>query len=196
MQFCYYSLHGTSLGDEGLECLMPALQAHPKLQSLDLGDCQLGDDGIRQICTLLPSSDGRGGLLELTLSANQDVSPQGWTQLAIAIAANSQLQCLYLDYNNIGDYGAGVFSVALAASSTLERVDLEGCGIGARGGEMFFTVIANYPTKMVELVLFENNVSAELIGQINDCLNNKPQNAEEQCNEKSNEQDDKSNEAA
>lgn len=173
-------LHGTSLGDEGLECLMPALQTHPKLQSLDVGDCQLGDDGIRQICTLLPSSEEKKGLIELTLSANQNVSPQGWTQLAIAIAANSQLQSLYLDYNNIGDYGAGVFSVALAANSTLERVDLEGCGVGEKGGEVFFAVIANYPTKMQELVLFENNISAELIGQINDCLNQKSQDSVEE----------------
>ena len=174
------SLHGTSLGDEGLECLMPALQNHPRLQSLDFGDCQLGDDGIRHICTLLPSSEGRNGLLELTLSANQDVSPQGWTQLAIAIAANSQLQSLYLDYNNIGDYGAGVLSVALAANSTLERVDLEGCRLGEKGGEVFFAVIANYPTKMQELVLFENNISTELIGQINDCLNQKSQDSVEE----------------
>jgi len=188
-------LHGTTLGDEGLECLMPAFQAHPKLQSLDLGDCQLGDDGIKQICTLLPLSEGREGLVELTLSANQNISPQGWTHLAIAIAANSQLRCLYLDYNNIGDYGAGVLSVAMAASLTLERVDLEGCGISERGGEMFFTVIANYPNKMVELVLFENNISAELIGQINDCLNQKSQESEVQEGlDKSRE--DKNNEAA
>lgn len=183
-------LHGTSLGDEGLECLMPALQVHPKLHSLDVGDCQLGDDGIRQICTLLPSTDGRDGLCELTLSANQDVSPQGWTQLAIAMAANSHLSCLYLDYNNIGDYGAGIFSVALAARSSLERVDLEGCGIGEKGGEMFFTVVANYPTKLVELILFENKISAELIGQINDCLIHKSRESEEQVSEKPQKEDD------
>lgn len=180
-----------------MECLMPALQAHPRLQSLDFGDCQLGDDGIRQICTLLPSSEGRKGLIELTLSANQDVSPQGWTQLAIAIAANSQLQSLYLDYNNIGDYGAGVLSVAMAANSTLERVDLEGCGVGEKGGEVFFAVIANYPTKMQELVLFENNISAELIGQINDCLNQKSRDsAEEQESFEKSQEEDNSNEVA
>lgn len=190
-------LHGTSLGDEGLECLMPALQAHPKLQSLDFGDCQLGDEGIRQICTLLPPSEGRQGLLDLTLSANPSISPQGWTQLAIAIAANSQLCFLYLDYNNIGDNEARVLSVALAASSTLERVDLEGCNIGEKGGEMFFTVLANYPTRMVELVLTETGISADLIGQINDCLNQKMQDSEEQESlDKSAEEEEKSKDAA
>lgn len=189
-------LHGTSLGDEGLECLMPALQVHPKLHSLDLGDCQLADDGIRQICTLLPSSEGKDGLLDLTLSANQNVSPNGWTQLAIAIASNSQLRNLYLDYNHIGDYGAGVLSVALAASSTLERIDLEGCEIGENGGEMFFHVIANYSTKIIEIILFENSISAELIGQINDCLNQKSLDFDEQDAAKLQEEEDKNNEAA
>ena len=49
--------------------------------------------------------------MNFTLSANQGVTHLGWTQLAIAIAANSQLQNLYLDYNNISDYGAGELSV-------------------------------------------------------------------------------------
>ena len=123
-----------------------------------------------EICTLLPSTEGNEGLVELTLSANHGVTHLGWTHLAIAIAANSQLQNLYLDYNNIGDYGAGVLSVALAASSSLEIVDLEGSGVSEKGVEMFFAVIVNYPTKMQELVLFEDNVSVELIGQISDCL--------------------------
>lgn len=176
---------------------MPALQAHPKLQSLDFGDCQLGDEGIRQICTLLPPGEGRQGLMDLTLSANPSISPQGWTLLAIAIAANSQLCFLYLDYNNIGDNEARVLSVALAASSTLELVDLEGCNIGEKGGEMFFTVLANYPTRMVKLVLTENGISADLIGQINDCLNQKMQDSEEQESlDKSVEEEEKSKDAA
>ena len=50
-------------------------------------------------------------LLNFTLSANHGVTHLGWTQLTIAIAANSQLQNLYLDYNSISDYGAGELSV-------------------------------------------------------------------------------------
>ena len=64
-----------------------------------------------EICTLLPSTEGNEGLVELTLSANHGVTHLGWTQLAMAIAANSQLQNLYLDYNNISDYGAGELSI-------------------------------------------------------------------------------------
>ena len=160
--------------------LMPALQKHPKLQSLDFGDCKLGDEGIRQLCTLLPPVENKATLAEVTLSANQKVTPHGWAHLAISIAANSGLRCLYLDYNNIGDFGAGAFAVALAASSALERIDFEGSGISESGAQLFFDVVANYPTKLQELVLSENDVSVALLGQINDCLVVPPAEDEEQ----------------
>ena len=163
-------MHGTVLGDEGADQLVPALEVHPKLQALDFGDCQLADDGIRRVCTLLPPGNNQAELTELTLSANQKVTPAGWTQLAIAIAASSQLRSLYLDYNNITDFGAGVFAVAMAANSTLEWIDFEGTRITDRGAELFFDVVANYPTKLQEIVLSENNISLELIEQISDCL--------------------------
>ena len=163
-------MHGTALGDEGVELLIPALAKHPKLQSLDLGDCNLGDDGIRHVCMLLPPGENQEDFKELTLSANQNVTPAGWTQLAIGIAASSRLRNLYLDYNNVTDFGAGVFAVAMAANSTLERIDFEGTRITDRGAELFFDVVANYPTKLKEIVVSENNISLELIEQINDCL--------------------------
>ena len=164
------SLHGTKLGDEGLEMLLPTLHAHPKLQSLDLGDCRLGDEGVRQLCTLLPPSEDKAHLTELTLSANGKVTPHGWAHLAIAMAAASCLRCLYLDYNTVGDFGATAFAVALTSCKSLERVDLEGSGITEFGATLLFDVVANYPTKLQELVLSENDISKDLLGQINDCL--------------------------
>ena len=80
--FCIRSLHGTSLGDEG-----------------------------RDFVLFFPQLKEMRDLLNFSLSANHGVTHLGWTQLAIAIAANSQLQNLYLDYNNISDYGAGELSV-------------------------------------------------------------------------------------
>lgn len=80
------------------------------------------------------------------------------------MVVNLYLSCFYFDYNNIGDYGVGIFFVVLAVRSFLERVDLEGCGIGEKGGEMFFIVVVNYSIKLVEFILFENKISVELIG--------------------------------
>ena len=166
--FCIRSLHGTSLGDEG-----------------------------RDFVLFFPQLKEMRDLLNFTLSANHGVTHLGWTQLAIAVSANSQLQNLYLDYNNIGDYGAGELSVALASSSSLEIVDLEGCGVSEKGVEILFAVIANYPTKMQELVLFEDNVSVELIGQISDCLSLKFQGSPDDWESpKKSLEDDHSNQVA
>ncbi|EDO33124.1 predicted protein [Nematostella vectensis] len=163
-------LHGTNLSDGCLEMLIPSIQGHPNLQSLDLGDCQIRDEGIQHICALLSPADDKAGVQDLTLSANPAVTPYGWTQLAVAMAANPQIKCLYLDYNNIGDYGAGVFSVAMAANTGLERVDFEGTGITDKGAMVLANVVKCHCKNLQELVLAENAISTDLIDQITGCL--------------------------
>ncbi len=76
------------------------------------------------------------GLQELTLSANAGISPNAWTRLFVAVSANSRLRVLNIDYNRIGDYGAGCLAVMLAANKTLETLDLEGTGISDFGGQV------------------------------------------------------------
>lgn len=76
------------------------------------------------------------GLKELTLTANNDISAEGWTHLFTAISACSSLRTLNIDYNNIGDYGVGCLAVVLASNHSLQLVDLEGCGITDFGGKV------------------------------------------------------------
>lgn len=165
-----FSLHGTHLGDHGVEVMLPALRSHPNLQSLDLGDCHIGDEGIKHICTLLEPVDDKDGIQDLTLSANHSITAYGWTHLAMAIAANSQIKGLYLDYNHIGDYGAGIFSVAMAANRNLERLDLEGTGITDKGAKLLASSIKTHCKKLQELVLAENPISEDLVESITDSL--------------------------
>ena len=165
-----FSLHGNRLSDDGLKYLVNALQAHPKISSLDVGDCDLTDDGLQQICILLPPEEGKTCLHTLTLTGNNNITQMGWSYLAIAIAASSRLRNLYLDYNKIGNYGTGVLAVAMAASATLEKVDFEGCGITESGAELLFDVVANYPTSLKDINLADNDVSEELQEQIKQCL--------------------------
>jgi len=63
------------------------------------------------------------------MSANSDITPKGWSKLAVAIAASSTLRELYLDYNTLGDYAASCILVALTAHRRIEVLDLEGTGI-------------------------------------------------------------------
>ena len=171
MLVCYsFSLHGNSLSDDGVKCLVNALQIHPKISSLDVGDCNLTDDSLQQICILLPPEEGKICLHTLTLTGNKNITQMGWSYLAIAIAASSQLRNLYLDYNKIGNYGTGVLAVAMAASATLQKVDFESCGITESGAELLFDLVANYPTSLKEINLADNDVSEELQEQIRQCL--------------------------
>lgn len=153
-----------------MRLLLPALEGHPKLHSLDLGDCKLGDEGLGLICSLLSSTEKKTDLRELTLTGNQGITQTGWTQLAMAIANSCSLTSLFLDYTNIGDYGAGVFSVALAASKTIQVVDFEGCGITDTGGEFFYDLLTNYDTSLKEINLAENKICEDLLEDIKDAL--------------------------
>ena len=153
-----------------MKCLVNAIERHPQISNIDLGDCDITDEGIQQICMLLPPDENRTCLSTLTLTGNKNITQMGWSYLAIAIAASSKLRYLYLDYNKIGNYGAGLLAVALASSQTIEKVDVEGCGITDTGAELLFDVVANYPTPLKEINLQDNDISDELLEQIESCL--------------------------
>ena len=153
-----------------MSILVNALSDHPKLQSLDLGDCKLGDDGLSHVCSLLEPTGNRTGLLELTLTGNQDITQAGWAQLAMAIANGCSLTSLFLDYTNIGDFGAGIFAVALAASKTIKIIDFEGCGISDTGAELLYDLVETYDTPLVEINLAENKISEELLNDLKHVL--------------------------
>ena len=144
-----------------------------------MGDCDITDDGLQQICTLLPPDENKMCLTTLTLTGNKNITQMGWSYLAIAIAASSQLKCVYLDYNKIGNHGAGLLAVALASSPTIEKVDLEACGITDMGAELLFDVVANYPTALQEINLQDNDISDELQEQIKECLKVESDNEKE-----------------
>lgn len=163
-------LHGTQLGDVGLGLLIKSFAHHPSLSCLDLGDCCINDTGIRLLVTLLPPDGAKEGLAELTLSANTSITRAGWSLLFCAIAASSRLKVLNIDYNNIGDYEAGLFSVALAGSRTLHTVDMEGCGITDNGAMVILEMLESYPTPLRELVLAGNNIADSIQDDIENSL--------------------------
>ncbi|XP_071962754.1 uncharacterized protein [Antedon mediterranea] len=159
-------LHGTPLGDKGLTLLIDSLCLHPGIRTLDLGDCNLGDEGIRLICRMLPGNGARPGLRELVLSANNAVTNVGWAHLATAIAVRSSLRHLGLDYNTLGDYGAGVFAVAAAACKTLQIIDLEGTGISEEGGLVWQNLLDCFQTDLTSVLLNGNNISTDTLNTI------------------------------
>lgn len=150
--------------------LGPSLQRHPSLMSLDMGDCSLGDDAITVICSLIKTSSNKANIEELTLTGNREVTQSGWAQLAMTLAHSTQLKKLFLDYNKIGDFGAGLFSVALSSVKTLELLDLEGTGITDAGAELLCDALESYNINLQELNLDENEIDEEIVKELKECL--------------------------
>lgn len=163
-------MHGNPLGDPGMAVLSPAFEAHPKLQSLDVGDCQLGDEALQNICLLLKHKDHKQDLTELTLTGNRNITQTGWSQLAMALSHGCRLKKLFLDYNNIGDFGAGLLSVALASSKFLQVLDLEGTNITDIGADLLCDSLESYNVTLKDLNLAENHITDEILSEIKECL--------------------------
>ena len=77
-------------------------------------------------------SDGRTGVLELTLRHNH-VGSKGMAYLAAAMRKNAQLQLLALQANPIGDTGAALLGRVLTTHRGLTELGLQHCGISSRG---------------------------------------------------------------
>ena len=60
LQLCF-SLHGSSLGDDGIQLLGKSLLSHPNVVSLDVGDCQLRDVAVDVLYDLLLPEHSRPG---------------------------------------------------------------------------------------------------------------------------------------
>ncbi|EDV23668.1 uncharacterized protein TRIADDRAFT_15663, partial [Trichoplax adhaerens] len=165
-------LHGSPLGNDGLACLMPGLLIHPTLTDFDAGDCQLGDDAIRDIATLIIEKEKRKHpITVLTLSANQDVTAKGWTSLIAAVATARYLRSLHIDYTRLGDYGAGIIAVMLASNRSLRQLDIEDTGITDNGAELMLHSLYSFPTSISNFILDENDIHEEILSEIDSCLN-------------------------
>ncbi|XP_072016809.1 leucine-rich repeat-containing protein 73-like [Amphiura filiformis] len=185
-------LHGSPLGDEGLSILIESLALHPGIVSLDVGDCQLQDDGVSLLAQrLLPANGAKPGLKELTLSANPRVTPIGWANLSLAIAAGCTLRILNVDYNRLGDFGATVLAVATAACKSLQVLDLESTGVSENGAKVLLTLTNTYPTNLSDLVVKENGLCKNTERAISESLG-QPDNDDDDEDDTSSSDEDES----
>ena len=60
--FC--SIHGSVMGQYGMQILCKVLTVHPNIVSLDLGDCKLTDNCIILLTDLLPPNGAKRGKLK------------------------------------------------------------------------------------------------------------------------------------
>ena len=56
-----FSVHGSHIGDKGLDVLGHALALHPNIVSLDIGDCDVNDRAMDWIIRLLRTNGAKRG---------------------------------------------------------------------------------------------------------------------------------------
>ncbi|ELT88539.1 hypothetical protein CAPTEDRAFT_67034, partial [Capitella teleta] len=69
----------------------------------------------------------------LSMTGNKGVGIEGWKEVALALASNTHVHTLSLDYNNLADEGIKVFTDGLLKNVAVRSLDLEGNKIGDEG---------------------------------------------------------------
>jgi hypothetical protein len=110
----------------GLQDKLNNLNAWCKVIVLNLYDCELGDDGAREIAATLRVNS----TLQTLNLRNNSVGADGAPEIAAALRVNSTLHTLDLGFNGVGDDGAREIAAALRVNSTLHTLDLEYNGVG------------------------------------------------------------------
>lgn len=99
------------------------MRGQTRLQTLDLENAPLGDDGARLLAEVLSARSLR------TLALNGcGITADGCRALVPVMRSSASLQLLFLDQNPIGDAGVALVASALAHCTGLE-LHCGGCGM-------------------------------------------------------------------
>ncbi|XP_067939017.1 leucine-rich repeat-containing protein 73-like [Watersipora subatra] len=154
-------LHGNHFFSEGVCKLVRPLILHPQLSCLDVGDCDIGDKGLKNICELLPPEGDKPGLQELVLSGNPRITPRAWEKFSVAVSACSTLRSLYIDFNGIGETAGKMLVVCAAGHKSLNVLDMEACDLSESVGRLLLHLLQRYPTTLSHVLLEENEICDE-----------------------------------
>jgi len=78
----------------------------------------------------------KNGLYELTISSNQKITPIGWSQILIAVAAAADLKNFHMDYNNLDESCGYLIAAILTSNRSLKVLDLEHTGLTNKTGSV------------------------------------------------------------
>lgn len=117
--------------------MLRALGNSVHLKALNIGHCDISDEGAENILDYLMTSNS---LVELTIS-NNDFSKEGWLYLSSALKCNQCLQTLSIDNNNIGDEELSILCQGISQNKSLRCLDIEGNDFSDIGAEKLYTAI-------------------------------------------------------
>lgn len=114
-------LHDNPMTSEVAPHLAGLIRRHADLQTLNLNDTCLGDDGTSIIAEALFAAASNLERLEMELN---EITPSGAQSLGKALSQKAQLRYLNLRENELEDDGALLIARALNGNSNIEFVDL------------------------------------------------------------------------
>ena len=187
-----FRLHGNPLGDEGVKVLVNGILDIQKafsqreaeevdgatddkgktthytvLKELDLGDTDIGDEGMGHIAYLLENVTD---LKTLNLNGNINVTYAGWKRLSKAMKKNKTLRTLSLDFNKIGDEAMAALVSGLKINTSLQTLDLESTCLTEIGGIQLIDLVKCNTTILDITILPGNKISEKTQEEIRNYL--------------------------
>jgi hypothetical protein len=151
----------------GFRLTMQALASshYNQFKALRLWKTGGGDEAVRAICFYLDSHCQKTegvGVKELQL-VDCDVGTLGCSFLgrSLGFGGNFNVQCLVLDFNQIGSEGMEQLAQGLAQNRSLMRLDLNYCGIDSKGGRFLFEILIFVYSNLEQLGLRGNDLEKE-----------------------------------
>ena len=118
------------IGEGGLRALLEALPAS-RLRTLDLTNCELGDEGVASLCAALLEAPAQ---IEHLFVGGNGLSNAG--PLAALLAhPNCGLHTLFVGASRLGDEGLRALAPSLAKNTSLRSLDLGSNDLSAAGLE-------------------------------------------------------------
>ena len=111
-----------------------------RLQKLNLHGNNIDDEGVEVLVNALANINT---LRTLNLSSNRSITITGWTAVSTLLEVPSSLEDLTIHSNNFGDDEALVLANALANNSTLKLLDLDYCQITHEGWAPFSKLLCD-----------------------------------------------------
>jgi len=134
--------------------LSKSLVQSSKLQTLNVRDCVLKDEGIIELCSTLQQAECP--LTFLDVSGNE-IEPEGAKKVASLLPSNPTLQTLLIEENEMTSKGVKYLARAIASmpSNSIQSMDISSNECGKVGG----TAFVNVASKLTELTCIKMDLN-------------------------------------
>lgn len=119
------------LGRSSVDSLLRVITTAKKLQTLDIDNCEIGDEGL---ANLFISLADKSNTLETIYINSNGAGPDASAAIAKFLASpHCRLKYLMLSSNPLGDAGAVNLASGLSVNTTLEVLTVASCGLSSHG---------------------------------------------------------------